>query len=373
PAPTTAAAPAASAPQAAAQRTEVTITDIVGRAVTVKAPVERMILTEGRLMYIVAPLEPADPFKRVVGWADDLRTTDFDGYERYKAKFSKMTQLEVFGSAAQGQFSAEKAVALKPDVLVLTLDVYPRAKEIGLVDQMEKLGVPSVVVDLRQFPLENTVPSINVMGKLLGQQERAQAVVDYYLQQVNVVYSRLEKIKKPKPVVFMYRAAGLADCCGTFGRGNLGLLIERAGGENMASSLIPAAAWSGTLNPEKVLAADPAMIIATGSNWTYTDTKVSPFVSLGYQTDPAVAAGQVKELTKTPGFENLKAVKDGKFYAIWHQFYTSPTHFAALQQFAKWLYPEDFADLDPEKSLKEFHQKFLPIEYSGAFWATLPK
>jgi hypothetical protein len=40
----------------------VTVTDIAGRTVTVKQPVERIILGEGRQMYIIAALEPDDPF-----------------------------------------------------------------------------------------------------------------------------------------------------------------------------------------------------------------------------------------------------------------------------------------------------------------------
>ncbi len=45
------------------QASEITVTDIVGRTVTVKAPVERMILGEGRQLYIVAMLEPDNPFR----------------------------------------------------------------------------------------------------------------------------------------------------------------------------------------------------------------------------------------------------------------------------------------------------------------------
>jgi iron complex transport system substrate-binding protein len=42
----------------------------------------------------------------------------------------------------------------------------------------------------------------------------------------------------------------------------------------------------------------------------------------------------------------------------------------ALQVFSKWLYPEEFAELDPEATFKEFHDRFLPIDYSGTFWVS---
>ena len=41
-------------------------------------------------------------------------------------------------------------------------------------------------------------------------------------------------------------------------------------------------------------------------------------------------------------------MKSKRFYSIYHQFYTSPAHLVALQVFAKWLYPQTFADLDPD-------------------------
>ena len=92
----------------------------------------------------------------------------------------------------------------------------------------------------------------------------------------------------------------------------------------------------------------------------------------GCGADPGVAKQQLRTLAEqTPGFPGLKAVQGNRVHAIWHQFYGSPYHFAALQQIAKWNYPAAFADVDPEASLRTFHERFLPIPYSGAFWVSL--
>lgn len=40
----------------------------------------------------------------------------------------------------------------------------------------------------------------------------------------------------------------------------------------------------------------------------------------------------------------------------------------ALEAFAKWLHPEEFADLDPAQDFKDFHKEWLPFEYSGVFF-----
>jgi iron complex transport system substrate-binding protein len=351
----------------AAQGT-ITVTDVVGRTVTVKAPVEKAILAEGRQTYIVASLDTDNPFKRVVGWGDDLRTADYDSYLKYQEKFPSLTEIPVFGSPQSGTFSVEKAVELQPDVVIFSLDSYAPARDSGLIDTLARVNIPSVIIDFRQQPLETTVPSILLVGRLFGQEANAQAVSDYYTQQINLVFARIEKIKAPSPTVFILRAAGLLECCGTFGRANLGILEERAGATNIAAGLFPG--WSGTLNPEKVLTSDPDIIVATGSNWTYSPG-AGNYVPFGYNTTPEVARAALRGLTDQPGWSGLKAVQSGKFYGVWHQFYNNPMHFAVLQQFAKWNYPQELADIDPEATLRTYHEKFLPITYSGTFWVSL--
>ena len=149
------------------------------------------------------------------------------------------------------------------------------------------------------------------------------------------------------------------------------MLVERAGGDNLGSGRVPG--WAGTLNPEQILTSDPAVIIATGSNWTHASGKQPnvSYVSLGYGARPEEARAQLLKLTEQPGWSGLQAVRTRRFHAIWHQFYNSPYHFVALQQLAKWLHPDAFGDLDPERTFREFHEQFLPIAYSGAFWVSL--
>ncbi|MRX52141.1 hypothetical protein GI374_17360 [Paracoccus sp. S-4012] len=67
----------------------------------------------------------------------------------------------------------------------------------------------------------------------------------------------------------------------------------------------------------------------------------------------------------------MAAVRNGDFHSIYHQFYTSPYHFVAMQAFANWIHPDLFADLDPEATMRELHERFLPTDYSGVFWGTL--
>jgi iron complex transport system substrate-binding protein len=243
-----------------------------------------------------------------------------------------MAEIPVFGRPGQADFSVEKAIALKPSVLILNLDAYGPSRE-TVIPQLDQAGIPVVVVDFRQYPLENTVPSVLIMGKLFGREARAQELVDFYIQHINMVYEKVEEIEQrlePKPLAFIYRAARFgADCCNTFGRGNMGLFVERAGGRNMGSDVIPG--WSGTVNPEAVLAADPDLIIVTGSNWTHSASfEGFPYVTFGYDALPEQSRAQLKAgIELTPGWSHLKANENGRVYGIWHQFYNSPYSFYA--------------------------------------------
>ncbi|MGP1666909.1 MAG: hypothetical protein ACTS5I_13545, partial [Rhodanobacter sp.] len=68
------------APAAEADTAHSTVTDLLGREVKVHLPVRRMILGEGRQLYLVAALDTQNPIERIVGWRKDLIQSDPDTY-----------------------------------------------------------------------------------------------------------------------------------------------------------------------------------------------------------------------------------------------------------------------------------------------------
>ena len=124
------------------------------------------------------------------------------------------------------------------------------------------------------------------------------------------------------------------------------------------------------LNPEALVTEDPDYILVTGANWSNSNPG-NTAVWLGDEMTEEKAKKQLEGLMERTGFPELKAVKEKKVMAIYHQFYQSPYHFVAVQALAKWLHPDKFANLDPKATFKELHEKFLPIEPSGVFWTTL--
>ena len=98
-----------------------------------------------------------------------------------------------------------------------------------------------------------------------------------------------------------------------------------------------------------------------GGNW----------VGVGPGANLQEARRKLENLTKRVAMTGIPAVEHQQFHAIWHQFYNSPYQFVAIQQMAKWLHPDLFADLDPEATFRELHEKFLPVDYVSGYWVSL--
>ncbi len=349
------------------------ITDALGRHVTVSLPAHRVLLGGQRLIYTTAFLNTGDPTRDVAGWPDDLSENDPDSYQKYHAKFGQqMQKVTTTGEIASGSLSAEQALSLRPDVFVVSAASFKAAQDAGIVGQLEKAGIPTVVVDYFVDPVAHTVPSIRAMGRIFGRTAQADAFIDYYQSKIAMVKDRLAQAKAQPTPAFLWRAPGYYDCCSTFARSNLASLLTLAGGDNLGDELLGTA--QGTLSPETVLQHNPPVVIATGADWApgKTPVKSGGYIALGYNETPSAAQQQLQSvLSKQAGFDDLAAVRDKHTYVIWHHFYDSPYNYLAVEWFAKWLHPELFADVDPNAELAELHSKFLPITATGTFWTGL--
>lgn len=350
---------------------QITVTDIAGREVTLEVPVERMILGEGRQIYLLGALQPEDPFAGVVGWREDFSQADPDNYARYAARFPELEELPTFGGFKDGTFDVEQAASLTPDVVLMNLEAKEATEDAAYDEKLAELGIAIVYVDFREDPLRHTIPSMRLLGQLLGEEEDAAAFIEFSETQMERVTQVIEAEVEAgeRPSVFVDRAGGYSeDCCMSFGPGNFGEYVELAGGENIAKDIIPTT--FGTLNPEQILAANPEHVVVTGGSW---DAYVpgGAWVGVGPGADLDAAHTKLEALTERTAMTGIDAVETGNFHAIWHQFYNNPYYFVAVQRLAKWFHPELFTDLDPEATMIELHERFLPVEYEPGYWVSL--
>ncbi|GAB3560780.1 ABC transporter substrate-binding protein [Arthrobacter alkaliphilus] len=357
-----------SAPTASSSPTQQQVTDVLGRTVTVPAPAKRVLLDGGRMLYTTALLNKKDPLAGIVGMPKDLEQNDPDTLAQYRKQFPDIDKIPRTGQVYDGSFSAETAIKLNPDIFVISAANYQIAVDAGVIKTLEGAGIPTVVVDYFVDPLKNTLPSVQLMGKVLGHTAEAEAFTKKYQSVVDMVSERLKKSGQPATPTLLWRAPGYFDCCSSFAKSNLGQLVTFAGGTNIADDILTTK--QGMLSPEAVIKKNPQVIIATGANWAPgTPAKPGSFIPFGYQESPEHAKDQLSAIVgKQTGFDSISAVQNHRAYAVWHHFYDSPYNYLAIAWFAKWMHPDLFADVDPTAMIKELHSSFLPVPYNGTFW-----
>lgn len=357
------------APAAEADTARRTVTDLLGREVKVHLPVRRMILGEGRQLYLVAALDTQNPIERIVGWRKDLIQSDPDTYGAYLRKFPAIARIPTFGGFEDGTFDIEQAIAQHPDVIILNIEAQHATEDARYIEKLDALGIPVVYVDFRNQPMQNTEPTMRLFGRLLGKEARAEAFIDFRNRQIRRVTDVIAAQQPVRPAVFIERIGGYTDdCCLSFGNENFGLFVDMAGGNNIARGIIPST--FGQLNPEQVIVANPAQVVVTSANWE-AFAPGGHWVGVGPGADMTQARHKLAWYTQRPAYAGIKAQDNQAFHAIWHQFYNSPYQFVAIQQLAKWFHPTLFADLDPEASFRELHERFLPVPYEPGYFVSL--
>lgn len=348
---------------------EIVVRDVLGREVAIRQPVRRIVLEESRQLYAVAMLEREAPLARIVGWGGDLQQADPDTYGEYQAVFPEIDRIPMLGSFASASFNLEKAVALAPDVVFLNLESERIAQDAAYVERLAMFGIPVVYVDFRHHPERNAEASMALFGQILGRDERAREFSEFRRSELARVTDKLAEAKPARPTVFIERMAGLTeDCCYSFGKENFGRYVDLAGGINVAEPWIPGT--FGQVNPEQVIAADPAHVIVTSADW-HAFNQSGGWVPVGPGADPERSLQALAQYPLKAVYRGGHAAAQGNFHAAWHQFYNSPYDFIAVQQIARWLHPELFPQLDPEDTFRRLHQRFLPVSYQAGYFATL--
>lgn len=170
---------------------KITVTDIVGRRVTLDAPAERLILGEGRSMVTLSLLYE-DPAAPVVGWMSDFKKSGGWLYDDYVKRFPKIERIKSIGAMGQETVSTEQIIALRPDLAIFSAGSHgPNAKSASTIRQLEAAGIPIVFIDFRLHPIKNTIPSMKILGQVLGKEKEAEAYIEFYDQRLSRIENKV--------------------------------------------------------------------------------------------------------------------------------------------------------------------------------------
>ncbi|HEE9787144.1 TPA: ABC transporter substrate-binding protein [Enterobacter soli] len=335
---------------AQAQNWPVTVKDLDNRSVTIEHEPQRIILQDGRDIFTLALLERDNPFAKVVAWNNLPKKQDTETWNVLKRKWPEAEKILDMKFSDQGNVDLETVISRQPDLMIAQLRAKPSLVQTGVLAKLEALHIPVVFVDYELHPVQNTLPSIALLGKVMGQTDRAQAYIDFYQQRLDTIHQRLATVSK-KPLVFIEPIAGVGGldngCCFTHARNGWGGLVEAAGGTNIGSQLLPGA--TGNISVEKIISLNPDYYLMTGSKRPGKGTAIIPF---GYNVPAGDVATAFNALVARQGVASIPAVTAGHTGALYHHFYNNPYNIVAIETLSKIFYPTLFKDIDP---LADYH------------------
>lgn len=287
----TACAPTAPAPVTAS--TGIHLTDGLGREVNLPGPAQRVISLAPSNTEILFAIG-AGP--QVVGR---------DHLSDYPEAAKTVTDI---GSTYEA-LNTEQIVALKPDLIL--------AAEVNTPEQVKSLESLGLTVYYLKNPatLEEMYGNLEIAAQLTGHISEAASLIDALKARVAAVDARIAPISS-RPSVFYEMDATDPAKPYTAGKGTfITLLIERAGGHNIAADLD----GYPQLSLEQIVASNPDFIILGDA---------------AYGTSPASVAAR-------PGWADLSAVKNNHVVAFDDNLVSrpGPRLVDALETLAKILHP----------------------------------
>lgn len=294
--PTTVPATATTAPTATPAA--ITVTDGLGREVTLAAPAARIVSLAPSNTEILFALDAGD---RLIG------RDDFSDYPPEAAAVPSIGSL-------YPSVNAEAVVALQPDLVLAAGITNPED-----VRRLADLGL-TVYSGRVNTSLDDVYADITDVGRLVGRAAEADALVADMRARVEAITSKTSTLSE-KPIVFYEVDATEPAKPWTAGPNTfMSQLIGLAGGINAGDI---ATDQYAQMSLEQLVAQDPAVIILGSATY-------------GGQTPELVAA--------RPGWETIAAVESGRVYTFDDNLVSRPGPRVAqgLEELARLIHPELF-------------------------------
>ena len=347
---------AASETAAAVESAEITITDMIGREVTIAPGSYKRVVCIGagalRMYSYIGDVNLLCGVEDIDNTTLSERPKMFDSVARpyvlaYGDVFNTLPSCGVGGPMAQTA-EAEKILSCNPDIVISEFEDVE--KEDAL---QEQLGVPVITLKAGSKGVFDDAfyGSMELLGKIFGEEEKAADLVSYVKAEATEISARTADIaEEDKPSVYV---------CGL---GNWGTTDHLMTAEKYVSFQIA--------NVKNVLT-------DTGTQGIQP-IEEEKFVSIGGDMDmiimDAAAVKNIKPLyAEDPTmFDTCKAWNEGEVYLemAYNAYYTN-YEIALINTWfiAKTVYPEAFADIDLTEKTNEVTQKFFGMDLADDIFA----
>lgn len=242
--------------------------DMVGREVKLDGPAGKVVALMPADVEILYALGAGD---RLIGRGE---------YCNYPAE-----ALEVPSVQSGMQTNLEQVIALAPQALIMT----KMAQTAEQVAALEKAGIQVVVTDAQT--VEGTYEAIRLIGRVVGRQQEAEALVASMRGRLDELSARSAALAEHKTVYF--ESSPLEWGLWTGGQGTFLQEIGQIAG--LTNVFEDVEGWK-EISQEQVIARDPEVIVT-----------LTMYYGEGCRPE--------EEIAQRPGWEALRAVRDGAVYA----------------------------------------------------------
>ena len=344
------------AAQPTEDETSITVTDMIGRELTVTPGSYKNVVCIGagalRMYSYVCDVQLLCGVEDIDNTTLENRPQMFDSVARpymlaYGDVFAALPSCGVGGPNAQAA-EAEKILSCNPDIVISEYEDVEKADAL-----QEQLGVP--VVTLKTGPNgifdDAFSGSMTLLGKVFGTEEKAEALIAFIDAEIAEISSRTADVADAdKPGVYI---------CGLGNWGTTDHLMtsehyksfEVANVKNVVSGL--EAPGVTAIEKEKFTALGDSMDIM------FIDTAAVKNIKPLYAEDPTM-------------FDTCKAWNDGKVYLqmAYNAYYTNYELSLINTWFiAKTVYPDLFSDIDITAKANEITKVFLGTELADEIFA----
>lgn len=311
----------------------VTVTDSAGRSVELPQPLERVVILNTDVAEAMRILKVQD---KVIGVSDTIQ----------KDPYLDLQDKDLIGKWNTPNY--EKIIELKPQVVIS----YSRTPGPVLSEKLEPTGIKVVYLDL--FKPETYNSDLKTLGKMFGKEKEASSFIKWKEDKIAILECLNDIKSEQKPKVFgMWASNFQKEQWKTFATGtSVHQGIEMAGGINVAREMenYP------EVSPEWILQQNPSAVIMA----------IADKNELGFGATSLSSVEKLQEsVINHKVFAKTVAGKEKRVYMISTSMLGGDKTYLGALYLAKWFYPDKFKDLDPDKVLKEYFEKWLDVPFQG--------
>lgn len=309
---------------------KVHVTDDAGRNVSFDEPVDKIVVANRYNNELI----------RAMGHIDKVVAVDTNTAQD-RAYWSGFDPANVIGKG-QSNLNIEKIMSLHPDALVLPKN----ADYEGYAEKLEPAGIKVVVVT--GWDNKTLDKQIGILGQLFNDEPAAAELTKFYQDTLALVKERVDKVPVKKTVYWEYGDPYTTAFPGTSNDGWHNMIVN-AGGVNIFANQT---ATGDTVDPEFILRSNPDLILKVTSGGALKNTGVyTPPTDTEF---PSIAT----EMKNRPGWNDLAAINNDQLYFMTGFLGGGLGKAIGTVYLAKWLYPEQMADIDPDS----FFHRWLALQ-----------